>query len=159
MAASAAVKQALAMDDSEDTIDALADVIWRKVDTDWDDLSQAESTVFGVWCLKVEVVNGGLAQFLFNSVGGATPQIIEGLERIGATRIASIVRAAIAVLGPEVPLSDWRLRQSRVSALQTSELNRLKVLSDELEDLLPDAMQRARSFASAHADDFSDATI
>jgi hypothetical protein len=153
------VEQALALENPEDTIDALADPLWRRVEADWSGLNRAEQVVFGVWSLKVEVVNGALAQFLFNAVGEASPQIIDGLRAIGAGRVAEIVQDAVAILGSDVPLSDWRVRQARVEGLPSFERDRLSQLDDEFYDLLPDTMQRARAYAVAHRTAFQAATI
>ncbi len=73
-------EHALALADPEDAVDALADVLWQRVDADWSALSSAERVVFGVWSLKVEVFNGGFTQFFFNAVGEATSQIVDALR-------------------------------------------------------------------------------
>jgi hypothetical protein len=153
------VEQALTLPNPEDTIDALADPLWHRVGGDWSRLSPTEQVIFGVWSLKVEVCNGGLTQFFFNSVSEATPQIIDGLKQIGAQRVAEIVERALRVVGSDVPLSDWRARQARVEALPPFEREQLSLLDDEFYDVLPDTMQRARAFVLAHRAEFHDATV
>jgi hypothetical protein len=155
------VERALALPDPEDAIDALADPLWQRVnsDGDWSGLSATEQAIFGVWCLKVEVVNGGLSQFFFNGVGEATPEIVRGLRTIGAEEVAEILESATAIVGTDVQLSDWQSRQDRVKSLPPFEREQLSALDDKFYDLLPDTMQRARAFAEAHHGEFRDATI
>jgi uncharacterized protein DUF4375 len=153
------VDQALALPNPEDTIDALADPLWQRVGGDWNQISPTEQVIFGVWSLKVEVCNGGFAQFFFNSVGEATPQIIDGLKQIGAQRAAEIIERALRVVGSDLPFSDWRARQARVEALPHFEREQLSLLDDEFYEVLPDTMQRARTFALAHRAEFRAATI
>jgi len=152
-------EQALALADPEDTVDALADVLWQRVDSDWSALSSAERVVFGVWSLKVEVFNGGFAQFFFNAVGEATPQIVDALRQVGSPRAAEIVETAYRLALGGVSLSDWRVRQARIDGLSAVEGEQLQDLSDQFEDLLKDTMARARAFAVAHQAEFHDGPV
>ncbi len=148
--------QALALADPEDTVDALADVLWQRVDSDWSALSSAERVVFGVWSLKVEVFNGGFAQFFFNAVGEATPQIVDALQQVGSPKAAEIVETAHRLALGGVSLSDWRARQARIDGLSSVEREQLQDLSDQLEDVLKDIMAGTRAFAVAHREEFHD---
>jgi len=152
-------EHALALADPEDAVDALADVLWQRVDSDWSALSSAERVVFGVWSLKVEVINGGLAQFFFNAVGEATPQIIDALRQVGSPKAAEIVETAYRLALEGVSLSDWRARQARIDGLSSVEREQLQDLSDQFEDLLKDTMTRARAFAVAHRAEFHDGPV
>jgi len=152
-------EQALARADPEDAIDALADILWRRVDADWSALSSAERVIFGVWSLKVEVFNGGFAQFFFNAVGEATPQIIDALRQVGSPKAAEIVETAYRLALEGVSLSDWRARQGRIDGLSSVERQQLQDLSDQFEDLLRETMTRARAFAVAHRAEFHEGPV
>ncbi len=152
-------EQALALADPEDAVDALADVLWQRVDSDWSALSSAERVIFGVWSLKVEVFNGGFAQFFFNAVGEATPRIVDALRAVGSPKAAEIVEAAYRLALGSVSLSDWRARQARVDGLSSLEREQLQDLSDQFEDLLRDTMTKARAFAAAHRAEFHDRPV
>lgn len=148
--------QVLALGNPEDSIDALADPLWHRVEDDWTGLSFAEQVIFGIWSFKVEVCNGGLAQFFFNAVGEATPQVIEGLKQISAYRVAEILETALCIIGTDVPLTDWSARQTRVDSLTSFEREKLSALDDEFYHLLADTMQKARAFVLAHRREFRD---
>jgi len=150
------LERALALPDPEDSVDALADPLWHRVEDDWTGLSSAEQVIFSIWSLKVEVCNGGLAQFFFNAVGEAAPQVLDGLKQIGAYRVAEILERAWRVIGTDVPLLNWRARQARVDALASFDRDQLRALDDEFYDLLADTMQKARAFAVAHRREFRD---
>jgi hypothetical protein len=45
-------EQALAVPDPEDSIDALADPLWHRIEDDWTALSFAEQEIFGIWSLS-----------------------------------------------------------------------------------------------------------
>ena len=149
-------EHALALADPEDAVDALADVLWQRVDADWSALSSAERVVFGVWSLKVEVFNGGFTQFFFNAVGEATSQIVDALRQVGSAQAAEIVDTACRLALGGVSLSDWRARQARIDGLSSVEREQLQDLSDQFEDLLKDTMTRARAFAVAHRAEFKE---
>jgi len=53
-----------------------------------------------------EVNNGGFNQFLYNSTGNETAEIIQTLETIGARKLADIVKRAPAKFPREMPPKD-----------------------------------------------------
>lgn len=149
--------EALALANPEDSIDALADRLSHRVEDGWTGLSSAEQVIFGIWSLKVEVCNGGLAQFFFNAVGEATPQVIDGLKQISAYRVAEVLESAWCLIGTDVPLTDWNARQARVNALTPFDREKLSALDDEFYHLLADTMQKAKAFVLVHRSEFRDA--
>lgn len=64
-----------------------------------------------VGSLEAEVNNGGFDQFFFNSLSDRTPEIIQALELIGASRTADIVKRAAAKFPAGMPPSEWAKRQ------------------------------------------------
>lgn len=63
--------------------------------------------------LNSEVCNGGLHQFFHNPTGVLAPEAVEGLEAIGASKAAAVVREAMTMLGLPYP----RSREKRIARL------------------------------------------
>lgn len=57
--------------------------------------------------------NGGLHQFFYNPTGVLAPEAIAGLEAIGASKAAAVVREAVTMLGQTYP----RGREKRIARL------------------------------------------
>jgi hypothetical protein len=82
-----------------------------------DNFTTKDQTLFLVWSLCGEVVNGGFEQFLFNSGGGHAARTVEALRRIGAESVADLLTEAIGVFpGGAVP-PDIEERNEVLSAL------------------------------------------
>ena len=90
------------------------------------------------FCLS-EVHNGGFLQFFKNSTGVLAPEALEGFQAIGMARLASVMNAAMSVLGPEYP----RDREARWDAiLGASPLN-----GDEIERIFKEAKSLYLAYA------------
>ena len=72
-----------------------------------DFLSPLEREAVAVWLLEVEVGNGGLHQYFSNTRGTWAAAAVDGLQRIGASGTAAMLRRAIAAVGP-LPLPEDR---------------------------------------------------
>jgi hypothetical protein len=67
------------------------------------------------WC-QSEVCNGGFDQFFYNPTGVLAPEAVQAFEAIGLSGVASIVRRAMSLLGPDYP-RDQELRNEMLDAL------------------------------------------
>ena len=61
------------------------------------ELTEAERTVYYVWCYAGEVCNGGHWQFFFNSAGGFAFETVEALRQIGAPEFAKLLDRTINI--------------------------------------------------------------
>lgn len=84
-----------------------------------------------LWALELlgmELVNGGIHQYFFNSSGDLWPDAMEGLEQAGYARSAATFRKAVAIFGQEGPSTNRTVRFKQLDRLSKSvetELNRL----------------------------------
>jgi hypothetical protein len=83
-----------------------------------------------LWALELldmELVNGGIHQYFFNSSGNLWPDALEGLEQAGYAQSAAAFRKGVAVFGPEGPSTNRTVRFKQLDSLSKSnqaELNR-----------------------------------
>lgn len=82
------------------------------------------------WALELlgmELVNGGIHQYFFNSSGDLWPDAMAGLEQAGYARSAAAFKRAVAIFGQEGPSTDRTVRFKQLDRLSKSaeaELNR-----------------------------------
>lgn len=81
-------------------------------------MSEPEKTVCVVWLMDTEIKNGGFDQYFFNSSGDTSVEAVGALERIGATRAASLVRQALAVFPDKTPSALRATRQAQLEAMR-----------------------------------------
>ena len=81
--------------------------------------------------LSAEVNNGGFDQFFFNSAADRTPQIIEALELIGASKTADIVKRAAAKFPDGMPPMERAKRQNILLDQVSPEADAFKELDEE----------------------------
>jgi hypothetical protein len=83
-----------------------------------------------LWALELlgmELVNGGIHQYFFNSSGDLWPDAIAGLEQAGYARSAAAIKKAVAIFGQEGPSTNRTIRFKQLDRLSKSaeaELNR-----------------------------------
>lgn len=82
-----------------------------------------------VHVLLNEVRNGSLGQYFDNSYGEDVHDAIAGLDAIGASDAAAIVRNAVALFGKEGPARDRKKRQAQLEDVDGKQIVKL---SDEL---------------------------
>ncbi|QNR26010.1 DMP19 family protein [Croceimicrobium hydrocarbonivorans] len=57
-------------------------------------LTKGQQAIFSIWMLQAEVNNGGFNQFYYNSSGQFSEMAKDGLEYIGAEKLAELVEKA-----------------------------------------------------------------
>ncbi len=92
------------------------------------------------FCLS-EVHNGGFLQFFKNSTGVLAPEALEGFRLIGMPELASVMKTAMDVLGPEYP----RDREARWGAILTAS----PLSTEEIEGIFKEAKNLYLAFAKA----------
>jgi hypothetical protein len=84
-------------------------------------LSKYEQVVYLTWCYVGEVLNGGLAQFFFNSSGEYTRETIAALRFLGFREPAqSLADAALLLFGSHDVPADIDLRNEVMCATDSS---------------------------------------
>lgn len=92
--------------------------LFQKEPEDFNSLSISEQVLLALFTLDIEVNNGGFAQYFSNTGGQHAEKSIEGLQEIGATQIAELLRQATELVGP--PFSD-ALTDRQMNALDANE--------------------------------------
>lgn len=120
---------------------------------DFDSLNEAQQVVYTAAALELEVLNGGLVQFLSNEASHAAPYVLEALEKIGATEHHQLLNTTLAANG--VDLTD-------LTHFVTEDLEAFSKLYDQYDfeafDAayldLPSMTDYIRSYIRSHADFF-----
>ena len=120
---------------------------------DFDSLNEVQQVVYTAAALELEVLNGGLVQFLSNEGNHAAPYILDALAKIGATEHHKLLRTVLAANG--VDLAD-------LSAFITEDMEAFSKLYDRYDfeafDTayldLPSMTDYIRSYIQSHADYF-----
>ncbi len=99
------------MNDDQALLDAVERVLLPQ-GTELPSLEEPERVFVRVWQLEVEVQNGGLDQYYFNSAGDHAVQAPAALRAIGADRTALIVERANALFPSSAPPADRGARQA-----------------------------------------------
>lgn len=74
----------------------------------FEDLNDSEKVVYTAAALEMEVLNGGMVQFLANEAGKSAPYVLEALEKIGATDHLTLLQEVIEITGVDLTdLSDF----------------------------------------------------
>lgn len=89
------------------------DCLFQKIeDGGIEALTQSERWMFALTWLGIETNSGGLHQFFFNDAGKFVADAVLGLDTIGASRSADVLRRAIALFpGGDVPLDQTERRR------------------------------------------------
>lgn len=88
-----------------------------------------------LWALELlgmELINGGMHQYFFNSAGDLWPDALGGLEQAGYARSALAFRKAIGVFGKEKPSTDRSVRFKQLDRLSKSKEVELNRFGDEV---------------------------
>lgn len=95
---------------------------WDIIATEgWEALTDVEKHIYAIRDLDDEVVNGGFAQYYFNSSGDQWNDALSGLKIIGATKRSAILEATVAKFGPVPPSADREERQAQLSKIVRKE--------------------------------------
>lgn len=88
-----------------------------------------------LWALELlgmELVNGGIHQYFFNSSGDLWPNAQEGLEQAGYTQSAAAFKKAVALFGQNGPSTNRMVRFKQLDQLSKSTEAELDRLGDQV---------------------------
>jgi Domain of unknown function (DUF4375) len=111
-------------------------------------LEQPENgrNLFCVHWTCIEVHNGGLWQFFYNSTGNFAPEAVKGFDAIGMHDVANILREAISRFPDEYPFN----REIRQELVGHPGGEKAKVEFDNLDDKFYDLTLPPRTFFSVY---------
>ncbi len=120
---------------------------------DFGSLNEAQKVVYTATALELEVLNGGVVQFLSNEGNGCAPYVLEALEKIGATEHLALLQDALEQ--NNVDLAD-------LSAFITEDVEEFSKLYDQYDfdafdhayETLPSMPDYIRAYIRAHELDF-----
>lgn len=120
---------------------------------DFENLNESQKVVYTAAALEMEVLNGGMVQFLSNEGRNAAYYVCEALEKIGATEHLELLQQELTE--NEVDLSD-------LSAFVTDDLEEFSKLYDRYDfdafdstyESLPSMAKLIRNYLQAHVGDF-----
>lgn len=120
---------------------------------DFDNLNESQKVVYTAAALEMEVLNGGMVQFLSNEAKSAAPYVCQALEKLGAEEHLSILQQMLEQ--NKVDLND-------LSAFVTDDLEVFSKLYDQYDfeafdsayEDLPSMPDLIRSYIQSHMDEF-----
>jgi Domain of unknown function (DUF4375) len=114
-------------------VQRLCDDLWTSSEADpqLGQVTAGQRAVYSLHRARVEIGNGGIAQYFWNSDGSLVRDAIEGARLLGADDYASILCDAVALVFPTGEVATDRLeRQERVDGLSDGQHERLTALED-----------------------------
>ncbi len=132
------------------------DRIYERIDSKGlESLTISERASFGLYWFFLETNNGGLDQFFFNDSGQLAVDALHGLEMVGATATASILRRAMAVF-PDgiVPASQAHRRKFMCDLLTSEQEQLLDDLTNEFYDSPEPVADLLEAYIAQHPEEF-----
>ena len=125
--------QELTISDKASSVIAISERLNKKCNygANMSALTPEERIFYIVDTFQVEVNNGGLAQYWYNSSGAFAGEVASSLSAIGAEYTAKVYREALTKLHHELPADD-HLRRSLLDELLTEELSEALVSYDQM---------------------------
>ena len=104
-----------------------------KYGDDMKTLNDEQRVLYITQALEMEVNNGGIAQFFFNSDGYFGNELVSSFEKIGAIKTAEICKKAISIYGDKVP-TDRDEREDVLTPDDEKEEERIEEILNECDD-------------------------
>ncbi len=118
-------------------------------------LTEAERRIFALTWFCLETKRGGFHQFFLNDAGKFAADALFGLETVGATRTAEILRRAMALF-PEgnVPADQSRRRAALLHLPATVQWEQMDALTTEFRNSKEEVAQLVETYIAAHGELF-----
>ena len=132
------------------------DRLFERIESDgFESLTPGERSAFALRWLYVEANNGGLHQFFFNDAGKLAGDALRGLEVLGATGTASILRRAMAVFpGSVVPTDQTQRREFLCDSLTPEQEELLDDLTSEFFQSSEPVADLLTAYIEQHPEEF-----
>lgn len=117
-------------------------------------LNRHERVILVVRLVEDEVNNGGFSQFIYNTSGNFTGDVVASMTAIGAVKTAEICQKALSAFGTEIPVD----REARQELLEQKEEEGIDEVLNECDDAFyayeEDLIQLCCAYILAHKDAF-----
>ena len=118
-------------------------------------LTPSERWMFALTWLCIETNGGGLHQFFFNDPGKFAADAVVGLDTIGASRSADVLRRAVALFPREHVPADQTERRRVLNGLpEDVQWERLGELTQEFWDAGEELARRVEDYVASHRELF-----
>jgi hypothetical protein len=115
-----------------------------------------ERLYFFTWWFFAETNGGGLHQFFYNDAGAYAEDVLEGLERIGGTQTAGILRRTMAIFpGSRLPTDILERREALCDLPDELQWDLLGELNTELFQSREPLVERIEDYIREHPQEFA----
>ena len=151
------IQEILALDDPWECYIQMSNHLWIKSAymESMDVLTAEEQVFLMVDYLQMEVNNGGLDQFFFNSSGDYAQNILEACETVGASQSAALLRQAMAEFPDGQVPADREARWKLMEELPESHSDAWSALDEEFWSDPDNIAHCLSDYAQAHQEQFS----
>ena len=149
------IQAALDVADETDSFLQISDVIYEKEsEVGYDDLNEAEKTVYCLDQLLREMENGGFVQFIHHEAGARAEDTLEALERIKAKTSAEVLARIISFFdGGKVP-ADEDDRIDAFDQIESEHADEIASLDDRFYDSGENLVEMTLRFVQKNLRDF-----
>lgn len=149
------IQAALDVADETDSFLQISDVIYEKEsEVGYDDLNEAEKTVYCLDQLLREMENGGFVQFIHHEAGARAEDTLEALERIKAKTSAEVLARIISLFdGGKVP-ADEDDRIDAFDQIESEHADEIASLDDRFYDSGENLVEMTLRFVQKNLRDF-----
>ncbi len=109
-------------------------------------LSYGQKALYYWWYLDAQVTNGGFVQFYYNGYEPYIPTIIKGLEHIGDTEMANLVKRADEIYQKNKKLMDKAKESDLFGSDLYDRLDELSLLDDEYYEMNENTMSLIENY-------------
>jgi antitoxin component YwqK of YwqJK toxin-antitoxin module len=109
-------------------------------------LSYGQKALYYWWYLDAQVTNGGFVQFYYNGYGPYVPTIIKGLEHIGDTEMANLVKKADKIYQKNKKLMDKAQESDLFGSDLYDRLDEMSLLDDKYYEMNEKTMSLIESY-------------
>lgn len=109
-------------------------------------LSYGQKALYYWWYLDAQVTNGGFVQFYYNGYGPYVSTIIKGLEHIGDTEMANLIKKAEKIYQKNKKLMDKAQEKDLFGSDLYDRLDEMSVLDDKYYEMNDKTMSLIESY-------------
>lgn len=109
-------------------------------------LSYGQKALYYWWYLDSQVTNGGFVQFYYNGFGPYVPTIIKGLEHIGDTKMANLVKKADKIYLKNKKLIDKAQESDLFDSDLYDRLDEMSLLDDDYYEINEETMSLIEAY-------------
>jgi len=149
------IQAALDVADETDSFLQITDVVYDKEsETGYEELTEAEQTVFCIDQLLREMENGGFVQFIHHEAGAHAKDALESLERIKAKASADVLAQIIDLFDEGQVPADEDDRIAAFDQIESEHADRIASLDDRFYDSGENLVEMTLRYVQKNLRDF-----